>query len=338
MIFYDNIALEKGMYNSEKSFSTILESLDPSVNYKGSDIEGLDAYERQLKRFDIKVKGFNSDNVSKFFQSTASATLFPEYVKRCVLSGIGENYILKDIIATNTKINSGDYRPITVVSSGDSNITSDFSIVETGGLIPSTEIKQQTNLIALKKRGRMMVSSYEAIKFQRLDLFAVALKQMGIFIAKSQIKDAVDVIINGDGNTNPAKSISVATAKTLTYADLIKLWSEFTDFEMNRLLVSPDVMAQMLNLSELKDPVSGVNFQGTGKLTTPFGASLYSTTSVPAGKIIALDKNCSLEMITASDVSIDSDKLIDRQLERAAITSINGFAKIFKEAAVVMSV
>ena len=55
---YENVKLEKGMYGqSGKSFLKVLESLDPSENYKGTALEGLDAFQRQLKRFDIHVKG-----------------------------------------------------------------------------------------------------------------------------------------------------------------------------------------------------------------------------------------------------------------------------------------
>ena len=53
---FDNIKLEKGMYNlSGKSFSDYLEENDPAENYVGTPYEGLDAFERQLKRFDIKI-------------------------------------------------------------------------------------------------------------------------------------------------------------------------------------------------------------------------------------------------------------------------------------------
>ena len=58
--------------------------------------------------------------------------------------------------------------------------------------------------------------------------------------------------------------------------------------------------------------------------------------SMDAKKIIALDKNCALEMVQAGDVSVEYDKLIDRQLERAAITSISGFGKIMPEASKVL--
>ena len=41
-------------------------------------------------------------------------------------------------------------------------------------------------------------------------------------------------------------------------------------------------------------------------------------------------------MVQGSDVLVEYDKLIDRQLERAAITTISGFAKLFQGAAKVL--
>jgi hypothetical protein len=59
---FENGKLEKGMYNQTgMSFPEGLEKADPSENYIGTPIEGLDAYQRQLKRFDIKVRGAGSD-------------------------------------------------------------------------------------------------------------------------------------------------------------------------------------------------------------------------------------------------------------------------------------
>ena len=48
MSAFDNVKLEKGLY-SAGNFTKALESLDPSENYKGTPLEGLDAYQRQLK-------------------------------------------------------------------------------------------------------------------------------------------------------------------------------------------------------------------------------------------------------------------------------------------------
>ena len=47
----------------------------------------------------------------------------------------------------------------------------------------------------------------------------------------------------------------------------------------------------------------------------------------------ALPFACALEMVQAGDVCVDSDRLIDRQLDNIAISSTAGFARIFSDAA-----
>ena len=59
---------------------------------------------------------------------------------------------------------------------------------------------------------------------------------------------------------------------------------------------------------------------------------------MPARTIIGLDRNYALEQICGSEITVEYDKLIDRQMERAAITSISGFAKLFTDAAKVLTV
>ena len=339
---FENIKLEKGMYGrSGRSFSQTLEELDPSEHYRGTPLEGLDAFQRQLKRFDIHVKGAGSDMVEKFFHTSDSAVLFPEFVSRVVRQGMEEESILPAITATVTKFDGMDYRSIASVPSEEDK---KLRRVEEGARIPETTVRTQENLVRLHKRGRMLVASYEAIRFQRLDLFSVTLRQIGAYIGRMHVQDAVDVIMNGDGNNNAAPVFEVGdghitgTAGTLTYEGLLDFWSQFDPYTMNTMLVGSDVMLAMLKLDEFQNPLTGLNFQGTGTLTTPLGAKLLRTSAMPAGILIGLDRNYALEQICGSEVTVEYDKLIDRQLERAAITSISGFAKLFTEASKVLVV
>ncbi len=334
MANFETIKLDKGLYGTRKGFLSELESIDPSENYKGTSLEGLDAFERQLKRFDIKLKGAGSSTVDKFFATTDSAVLFPEYVSRAVRQGIEEGKHLDSIVATKTNIEGLDYRTITSIPTADEK---ELKEVAEGAQIPETVVHTQENLVTLKKRGRMLVASYEAIRFQRLDLFTVTLRQIGAYIARSQFKDAVNVLIDGDGNNNPAGVIAPATAGSITYADLIKLWNSFSPYEMNTIIASPDVTAKLLTMAEFRDAPAGLNFHGNGTMITPLGAKLIKSADLDK-KIVALDKNYALEMVTAGGVQTDFDRLIDRQLERAAITQISGFAKIFADSAKVMNV
>ncbi|MEG1190379.1 MAG: phage major capsid protein [Oscillospiraceae bacterium] len=334
--------LDKGMYGEGgKSFAQVLEKLDPSEDYKGTAFEGMDAYQRQLKRFDIKVRGAGSDAVEKFFRTTDSAVLFPEYVSRSVRQGMEEENVLPSITATVTKFDGMDYRSIYSVPTGDEK---SLRHVEEGAVIPQTEVRVRENLVKLHKRGRMLVASYEAVRFQKLDLFSVMLRQIGSQIMRMHLDDAIEVLIKGDGNSNAAAAYSVATAPisgtkgTLTYNQLLEFWNQFDPYTLNTLLVSPDAMLQILKCSEFQNPLTGLNFQGTGELSNPLGAKLIKTGAVASGTVIGLDRAYALEMISASDVSVEYDRLIDRQLERAAITSISGFAKLYTEAAKVLKI
>ncbi len=194
---FNEIRLDKGMYGEGgRSFSQVLEKLDPSDEYRGTSLEGLDAFQRQLKRFDIKARGAGSDAVEKFFRTSESSVLFPEYVARSVRQGMDEENILPSITATVTAIDGMDYRSIYSVPTADDK---GLRRVEEGAVIPQTEVKVRENLVKLHKRGRMLVASYEAVRFQKLDLFSVMLRQIGAQIMRMHLDDAISVIINGDG-------------------------------------------------------------------------------------------------------------------------------------------
>ena len=338
---YETVRLDKGMYGEAgHSFTQVLEKCDPSEQYRGTPLEHLDAFQRQLKRFNIKVKGAGSDVVAKFFATWESAVLFPEYVARAVHQGMEENDILPQMIATETRISGLDYRSL---ASTPTEEEKQLNLVAEGAAIPETRVHTQENLVQLHKRGRMLVASYEAIQFQRLDLFSVTLRQIGAYISRMQVADAIDVLQNGDGNENGAPVYTVGTdpiagtAGTLTYEALVDFWSQFSPYAMNTLVVG-DAMARILKLPEMQDGTAGLTFQGTGQLVTPMGATLLRSSAVPSGTILGLDRNYALEMVRASDVLVEYDKLIDRQLERAAVTSIAGFAKIFTPAAKVLQI
>ena len=338
---FDNIHLEKGMYHEAgRSFTQVLEQLDPSEGYRGTPLENTDAFQRQLKRFGIRVKGAGSDTVEKFF-STFESAVRKKSAERQSWAACSRSNILPAITATVTRIDAMDYRSIySVPEEADRSL----AYVAEGASIPATAIRTREHLVRLYKRGRMLVASYEALRFQKLDLFSVMLRQIGAQIQAMHLEDAVNVLRNGDGNDNAAAVFTVGTSPisgekgTLTYAQLVEFWAQFAPYEMNTMLVSNATMVRLLKLTELQNPLTGLNFQGTGKFETPLGASLLRTQAMADGCILAFDRRYALEMVQAGDVGVEYDKLIDRQLERAAITSISGFGKICTEAAKVLEV
>ena len=154
-MMYQELKLEKGMYHiSGKSFSQVLEQADPSAQYADTPMEGLDAYERQLKRFEIHVAGPMCDRVEKFFTSTESAVLFPEFVRRAVQQGIDAS-MLSDLTAVETHTDSSQYLGCTITE------TDAYGTVAQGAAMTSSTILEATTDKTLKKNGRQVKASYE---------------------------------------------------------------------------------------------------------------------------------------------------------------------------------
>lgn len=296
---FDKINLEKGMYLSG-NLSDVLESMDPSENYYGTPLQDLDAFSRQLKRYDIKVSGVGSDTVEKFFATSNSAVLFPEYVRRCVQIGIDDNNIVQDIVANTINIDGFDYRSVS--AQPDKN---------------SLRISTYDSLVPIKKHGKSLQTSYESLRFQRISTLTTILQQIGCYIAMCQYQDAVELF--GDsrsiGRKRPEDIISSFTTslyRTGGYklTTLLCTMSEFTSMQ-----------ASQKNLFVVKDDKM---YYGETKI--------LSYPHPQHNGIIGIDNRYAVEMIKCGDVKVDYEKLIDRKFENAEICSHAGFSIVCPDA------
>lgn len=317
---FENVKLEKGMYNlSGKSFSDYLEENDPAENYAGTPYEGLDAFERQLKRFDIKIGGCCCDRVEKFFTTTESAVLFPEFVRRSIKKGF-EDCCLDDMVAAKTLCESNHY-------SGCVMSETSYDKATEGETMAASVIKENSTVISLKKYGRLVNSSYEAVRQQRLDLFAVMLRGVGKKLANTLVADAITAL-----KTNTA-SISSKTAE-LDYSDITSLYGAMGEYNMNTIIVSPANAAKILAMQQLMESSS----KEQGKIYLPFGAKMITSSKIDDFTIIGFDKDFTLEFIASTDVVLETDKLIDRQLDQIGISICAGFKKIFSDAVKMLNI
>ena len=317
---FENVKLEKGMYNlSGKSFSDYLEENDPAENYVGTSYEGLDAFERQLKRFDIKIGGCCCDRVEKFFTTTESAVLFPEFVRRSIKKGF-EDCCLDDMVAAKTLCESNHY-------SGCVMSETSYDKATEGETMAASVIKENSTVIALKKYGRLVNSSYEAVRQQRLDLFAVMLRGVGKKLANTLVADAITTL-----KTNTT-SVSSKTAE-LDYSDITSLYGAMGEYNMNTIIVSPANAAKILAMQQLMESSS----KEQGKIYLPFGAKMITSSKMDDFTIIGFDKDFTLEFVASTDVVLETDKLIDRQLDQIGISICAGFKKIFSDAVKVLSI
>ncbi len=314
---YNNVRLEKGLYHlSNKSFTEALEALDPSNQYIDTPLEKLDAYERQLKRFDIRISGADCDRVEKFFTSTESAVLFPEFIRRAIRQGI-DSSVLSDISAVNTECCSSQYMGCAI----DDNVSYDSVTAQTNAL-PITKITENNSPLSLNKYARAIHISYEAVRKQRLDVLAVMLKSVGVKLGNAVVKAAVTVLKSSAGSS------TAAAGSNFAYNDLAKLCGKFKDFNLNTVLASPAILAEILTMDQMLESSS----ENPGEAMLPFGARILKTAQLDDKTIIGIDKDFALEMVTGTDIIMETDKLIDNQMSTITVSLQTGFRTIMNDA------
>ena len=334
------LTLEKGMYHDAKkagvSFSQFLEGLDPSQpGYP------LDAFERQLARFGIITKGEQISLVEDFYKTYESRILFPEFINRNVLIGykFGKNELkLDDLIANTQFIDGNEYTPLSADDSGEEE---ELYRVGEMGEFPTTTITLAEKTIRLIKVGRRLKASYEVLRRMQINLLALHLQIIGLKMQRAMTKWALDIFINGDGNSNPAPTQNTATSGTLDYNDLVDFEVDMADtgFEKTHQCGYKDVVKTILKMTEFKDVVAGFNFQATGNLVTPFGDILRWHPNSPANKLLGWDQKAHLELVKEKGAQlVEAGKVIEKQFEKTIISDVLGVSKIFTNAGRILNI
>ncbi|MEW6411655.1 MAG: hypothetical protein AB1483_04175 [Candidatus Zixiibacteriota bacterium] len=328
------IEVDKELYSEAEargmSVSELLEcdEYDPSPN--GSV---LDAFERQLVLAGIRIGGKSPTTVEQFYQQAPS--LLPEFMLREIKKGQAMRPDLDRLIASSTTVASNKYTPFNIDTDNDSR----FSLrpIGEGAEIPQLIVTEQNHAVNVADYGLALKTSYRALRYRTTAQFRVLLWYIGFKIQSDKIGMLVDTIVSGDGNDNAATIINSADTGVLTYDDLISLWASFSPFELNTIVCHRDKLKAILTLDEFRDPMAGYRFQSTGQLFSPLGASLVRSDEVSSDYVIGLDNRFAVEEVITQPLMIEYDKVIDQRFEEAVISESVTFAKVLKQAAVILT-
>ena len=180
----------------------------------------------------------------------------------------------------------------------------------------------------LDKYGRSIHASYEAVRRQRLDAFSAILRAVGVRLSNGLLGQSILCMKETNGSL-----IDVVTDGKLTYADLAKLYGEFRSFDMTKVLAAPAVAAEIMAMEQMQDMASAQ----PNTILLPFGAQLQKCAGMSADYIVGLDNRFALEMITTDDVLLETDKLIDSQLDVITVSIRAAFRVMLSEAVHVLS-
>jgi hypothetical protein len=332
------------------SFSGLLEEMDPSEQYAGTELANMDAFQRQLffagiRTQSIPEKGIYADQVNRFFQSNVpgSQVLFPEYINRVMRQALIAPDVLPWIVAVNTGVVGDFYRSI---YTNDTIAQRRLYRVGQGADLPKTSFTSAEHAINLYKYGRLLEGSYEYFRTVTIDLFSILLQRIALQANLDKADSAVDVAINGDGNSNAATNYNQSTLDTgavPTYKAFIAFALKFYPYQLNTLVGGDTAFINFLTMARPSvDPFQILNLLQRGEMVTQrveLAQNLYSDVklvylpSTPANVLVGLDRRFALEQLNEVGASlVETDRLIQSQRNQIAISEKVGYAQIFNQA------
>ena len=320
----------------------------------------LDAFDIALLSKGIIVKdnlefGIQSSSMMTFFTTDENRALFPEFIIRQLRQISGMPSIINDIVAS-TRVITGDSAKQVVLDLSDTpagkknkEALKKRRIAE-GANIPVATLKLGEMAIKIYKYGIGVKATYEVLRRTTIDMFRKQMELVSLQASYDEVGAVIDVVLNGDGNTNPAtvykRSVlnPSGTVGVLDVTTLVKFLIKQAPFKFNTLLVDEDVYTQICTILMDKNLTNAINPQ----VTFEFPQGLLSTlkviysedvplTSGSKHQIVGLAKDYAIERtLEAGSVINEVEKASSNQTQMAYMTENAGFNKIDSRASAIL--
>lgn len=327
-----DMSLYKDVDDRHITILDFLEERDPSErDAVGNITSPLDAFERQLMLAGIRSDDNSKVTVDEFFNSPAMI-LAPEWFRRQIGVGMKLKPGVDRLIAFSVPVKGPSYKPI-YIAAPETKGKSLAKLAESA-VMPKITVTYRDKDVHINDYGRVLDFTYRVIRWSSLAEFKIILWYIGFNIQNDKVGAVYNAVINGDGASDSAKSVSAGASgyANLTYDDLVKLFVEFDPFEMNALIVNKNVETKILTLAEFKDPMAGFNFQSNGKMLTPLGAEIFRYDGAGDNYIAAIDKRFAIKMGVEQELFVEADKIIDRRIEECAVSESIAYSVLLDDA------
>lgn len=258
---------------------------------------------------------------------------------------------LAELVAMTNPIDGNLYRSLYMEY--DATQLRQFRVGESAE-IPIATIASREHTVTLRKFGRGLRASYEDLRRMRVDKLAFFVAQAAVQSESDKVAAALDIIVNGDGNTDTAAAVhnlttldTAAVAGTLT----LKGWLAFKMKFVNPYILTTALMQEavalqlaLLNVGSGNVPMMSFNPANLGVGLTPInqtsdGVRYGWTSDAPALKIVGFDRRFALENVTeiGSDIA-EMERFITNQTQVMTMTEVQGFAVLDPAAALILDV
>ena len=340
-------------------------SLSTYLNNKYSNIVEkfngeLDAFDIALLSKGIIVKdnmefGIQSSSMMAFFTTDENRALFPEFVIRQLRQISGMPSIINDLVASTRVITGDSARQVVLDLSGTAAGQKNkkalkYRRIAEGANIPVAELKLGETAIKIYKYGIGVKATYEVLRRTTINMFRKQMELVSVQAQYDEVGAVIDVIENGDGNTNPAVVYNAsdlnpsAVAGVLDEKTLVKFLVKQAPFNFDTIIVDEDIYTQICTILLDKNYTNAIN----PKVAFEFPQGLLNNLKViysedlgltadSKHQVIGLAKNYAIEKtIEAGSMINEVSKTIENQTQLAVMTENAGFNKIDSRASAIL--
>ena len=340
-------------------------SLSTYLNNKYSSI--VEKFNGELDAFDIAllsqgiivkddmVHNIQSSSMFKFFTTDQNRALFPEFIIRQLRQISGMPSIINDLVASTRVITGDSARQIVLdlsdTPAGEKNKKAlKYRRIAEGANIPVATLKLGETAIKIYKYGIGIKATYEVLRRTTIDMFRKQMELVSVQASYDEVGAVIDVVINGDGNTNPATVYNAstlnpqATEGKLDEVTLVKFLVKQAPFNYDTIVVDEEIYTQICTILLDKNYTNAIN----PKVAFEFPQGLLNNlkviysedlplTAANKHQIIGLAKNYAIEKtVEAGSMINEVAKTVENQTQLAVMTENAGFNKIDSRASAIL--
>ena len=293
------------------------------------------SYEQFLEDLGVNPNIHTFDNVvTADFDTT---WLIPEIIREAIRLGLRRAPIWPNIIRSEESVDNIQ------VTFPKLNFSTDTKMETTneGEQIPIGYVSYSHKTVPIHKITRGIQITYEAIRYTRLNMVDVFFEDVGVRLGHSQDAMALDVAINGDQDdgSESAPVIGVEDpADTVTYYDTTRVYVRGGLIGRNyqQMIGNEGQCLAILNWDEYKNRQAGTTQPIAVKIPLVTNPELYAHINIPDNNLLMLDKQFGLVKLTAEPLMVESESIVRRQLKGTYASITTGFAKLFRDAIVLV--
>jgi len=210
-----------------------------------------------------------------------------------------------------------------------------------GETIPVGTLTFQSKRFDIHKFGRGIKLTDEVSRYVNLSVISIYFQDFGMKMGLGVDHLAINTLINGEqaDGSESAPVIGVATAGTLTFRDLLKVWIRMAKIgRMPKIMIgNEDAALETWDLPEFKNKTIGTtDYKLNVKTPLPTGSDYYIHGNVGTKQQLIVDPSAALIKLNAQPMMIEGERIVSNQTEAFYASFTLGFAKLFTDACVIL--